>query len=414
MRKLIEKIQNGLEDFIEQRDNLVMIVSCDDNDAPLVLKIVSDLEQADATDVYLLFADDFVAPDPYVSVTIERLREQHKIANEWLVEQGRKPLPPIPKKLTDETRSPAQRLGDAIMYARSLLPKEGGHRLIWVMFPQQIKDRKSYIELTSIFIPWRGLQPWMRGIRFIFRDEPETECFMPELVKAPRARIMSVDMSPDAIQASLKDEVEDEELPDEQRMTALLQNAMLEAAHGHTEEAMAQYNILLGHYQHTNNHVLQALVLNAIGDIYNRANNFEKAQHWYECAVPPAVESKSPVMLHTVVRNLADLAFRNNQHETAEQLYNYADQLAGKMLYAEGMAQARERRGLIQERLKAYKEAIDSWERAAQLCRNTEMSAPLKANLEHLARGYERLSMSDKLAAVRTELRQIESQEEAK
>ena len=98
MRKLIEKIQNGLENFIEQRDNLVMIVSCDDNDAPLVLKIVSDLEQADATDVYLLFADDFVAPDPYVSVTIERLREQHKIANEWLVEQGRKPLPPIPKK----------------------------------------------------------------------------------------------------------------------------------------------------------------------------------------------------------------------------------------------------------------------------------------------------------------------------
>ena len=408
MRKLIDRIQVSIENFVEQRDDFVMIMACSDNDAPLVLKIVQDVEQAGASDVFLLFADDFVATGPYVAVAIERLRQQHKLVNDWLTEQGRDLFPPVPDRLDDPQFSPIKRLEQAMMYARSLLPKGGDHRLIWTMFPPTIHDRKAYLDLVASFAAWRGVKPGMRGLRIIFRDGTDTAGFMPALASAPRLRIKSVDMGPEAIQAALKEEAEDEALPDERRMAALLQQALLDSAHGRTQQALTQFKVLLGYYQHTQTYALQALVLNAIGDIFHRTNDLKNACHWYECAVPLAVKSESPVLFHAAVSNLADIAFKRAEYGRAEQLYDAADQLAGKMLYAEGMVHARERRGLSLEYQRAYERAVQSWEAAANVSRTTGLLPQLKANLQHLARGYRKLGMTEKQAAVQAELRQLD------
>jgi tetratricopeptide (TPR) repeat protein len=407
MRTLIDRIQASIAHFVEQRDDLVMIMACSDNDAPLVLKIVQDVEKASGSDVFLLFADDFVATGPYVAVAIERLRQQHKLVNEWLTAQGRDLFPPLPEPLDSAQFSPIQRLGQAMMYARSLLPHDGDHRLIWAMLPPTIHDRQAYLDLVSAFAAWRGVRPGMQGLRIIFRDETDTAGFMPALARAPRVRITSVDMGPAAIQSALQEEANDATLPQERRMAALLQQALLDSAHGRTQQALAQFRVLLGYYQHTQTAALQALVLNAIGDIFHRTNDCTNACYWYECAVPLAVKSESPVLLHTAVSNLADIAFKCAAYGLAEQLYDAADQLAGKMLYAEGMVHARERCGLSREYQHAYERAVQSWEAAANVSRTTGLLPQLKANLQHLARSYQRLGMVDKRAAVEAELRQL-------
>jgi tetratricopeptide (TPR) repeat protein len=411
MRKLLDRIQKTIEDFVEQRDDLVLVFSCSDEDAPLLLKIVQDVEQANSTDAFLLFADEFVEPEAYVSLAIDRLREQLQIANDWLAEQGRSPLPATPETLDDVRLSPIQRLGQAMTYARNLVPKEGGHRLIWAMFPQRIQDREAYAKLMSAFAPRQGLRPGMQRLRIIFRDQCGTEELSPELVNAPRFRFSNVDISPDALQQALREEVEDEELPDERRMSALLQYTLIDSAHGRRQEALTHLKLLLGYYQHTDNDVLHALVLAAIADIFYREKDIEKAIHWYECAVPVAIKSKSPVVFHSAVSNLADIAFERQEYERGEKLYDAADQLAGKMLYAEGMARARERRGLCQEHQHAYDRAVESWEDAAGVSRTTGMGARLKANLEHLSRGYRRLGMEDRLKPVLEELTTLDNQE---
>lgn len=411
MRKLIERVQADLESFVEQRDDLLMIISCSENDSPIVLKVLQDVEQANSTDVFLLFADDFVEPLPYVDVAIERLREQRKIACDWLAEQDRELLPPVPDALGDVNLSPVRRLGEAMMYARSLVPKEGGHRLVWAMFPQRISNRRAYLDFVSAFAPHYGLKPGMQRLRLIFRDEPDTVALMPELGAAPRLRFNRVDMGPEAIERALREEVEDEELPEERRMTALMQNALLDSAYGRTQDAFTQFRVLLGYYQHTCNYVMQALILNTVADIHLQQNEPKKAQYWYECAVPLAIKSESPVVSHSAVSNLANLAFQQGEFDRAAQLYDYADQLAGKMLYAEGMARAREGRGLSLEQLKDYPGAIASWQRASELSRNTGMTALLKANLEHLARAYQRQGALNEHRAVLTELRQLETGE---
>ena len=404
MLKLIEELQAKLTSFVEQRDDFLLIVSCSDADTAMVLKILQDVEQANSTDLFVLFSDAFESQEQFAAIVIERFAEQHKIACDALVEDGSEPWPPIPESARDIELSPERRLGLVMMYARSLIPREGGHRVIWAMCPTAIADRSAYLDLVNDFAPHQGIRPGMQGLRLVFRDEPDTGDFFPPLASAPRVQMHPVDMGPEALQQALREEVEDEELPDERRMTALLQNAIIDAAHGRKEDAFAQFHVLLGHYQHTKNAPMQALVINAFGDIHHRDNDLEQARHCYECAVPPAIESKSAVILQMVTKNLADVAFTTKAYEDAEQLYAHTAELSGKMLHTEGRAEALERRGLCQEQLGDLEAAVDSWEQAAAFTRNLGIEERLHANLEHLERGYGVLQRTDQLEAVRTEL----------
>jgi tetratricopeptide (TPR) repeat protein len=244
----------------------------------------------------------------------------------------------------------------------------------------------------------------MAGIRLIFRDEVDSEQFDPVLAKAQRVRLLKTDFGPAAMEASLKKEIADESLPDEQRMQSLLSLAVQDYAHNRIEDATARYNVLLGYYQKTNNHTMQAFIINAFGDIFHRSGDLEKARHWYECALLPAVESQSPVLLATVGRNLGDVSFKQERYQNAEQYYDGVEKLAAHMLDPEAKAEALEWRGLSQEKQKAYDRAIESWEAASLLCRNTDLPGFLKKTLEHLKRVYGLLGIREKINSTENEL----------
>jgi hypothetical protein len=411
MRKLFEKLRKDIFGFIEERHDLLMIFSCTDNDAPLGLQVLRDTEQATATDVFLLFSDNFVRADPFVSVTAERLREQHQLACEALAEKGRAPLPPLPSTLFDESQPPQVRLWQTICFARSLVPREGGHRLVWAMFPQQISDRSEYLRLVASLVPWEGIKPWMAGVRLVFRDEAGAAEYAPGLAGAPRVRLMNVDLGPTAMEASTREDVEDEELPDEDRMQALLSVALLDSAHNRTEEALSRFNILLGYYQKNENQVMQALVMSAFGDISQRHGDLANALHWYECAATPAVAAKDPLLLAAVARNLGDVSYKLHKYSDAEQYYDGVDKLASHTADPGTKIRALEWRGLSQEKQGKSKNAIESWEAAAGLSRQFEMSPLLKENLGHLTRPYKQLGIFEKLKAAETELNSLASEE---
>jgi len=275
------------------------------------------------------------------------------------------------------------------------------------MFPQQIDDRTAYLGLVSSLVPWQGIQPWMQGLRLIFRDETAPAA---QLAKAPRVRFSGVNLGPDAMEDSIAEDVEDEALPDEQRMQSLLSLATLDYAHSRTPDALAKYEILLGYYQKTENLMMQAVVINSMGDIYHRMGDLDKAQHWYECAVPPAVEAKQPAVMATVSKNLGDVAYKRQQYPEAEQYYDGLDKLAAHLLDVETKIRALEWRGLSQERQRAYDRAVGSWEAAVVLSRNIGLPSFLRQNLEHLGRIYRQLRMTEKLAAVEAELRSLETE----
>ncbi|MBV9928146.1 MAG: tetratricopeptide repeat protein [Acidobacteria bacterium] len=411
MRRLFDTAREGIADFVEQRDDLLMLAACAADDLPIALKLLRDVEQATETDVYFISADSFISPASFVSVAVDRFREEHRLACEGLAAEGLPVFPPLPETLSDARQPPAERLRELICFARTLVPREGGHRLVWAMFPQEIADRPAYLNLVSSFIPRAGIKPWMRGLRLIFRDEAEPQQRARQFTEAPRVRVNRVDFGPEAVAASLEEEVADEDLSVEERMQSLFTLASLDTAHNRIADALARYKVLLGHYQQSENQLMQALVMNGIGDVYQRNEDLGRAQRWYECAITPALAAQVPVVLATLAKALGDVAYKLGQYAEAEQYYDNWDKLAGHMLDAESKARALEWRGLCQEQQGAYVRATRSWEDAATLSRNTELPAFLKTNLEHLRRVYPRLRRRDKLAAVEAELKRLEREE---
>lgn len=410
MRKLFERFQQEIAAFIEQRDDLLMVVPCTDADAPLVAQSVGDVEQANGTDVFLVFPDPYVMPGPYVDVVVERLREQHALANKALEEESRPPFPPLPADLADARRPPDERLREAIAFAHALVPEEGGHRLVWALVPMEIQDRVTFLKLVSTLMPWEGVEPWMRGVRLVVRDAPITPAVAERYARAPRLRVRPVDFGPEALEESMQEAVEDESRTDEERMSTLLSLALLDYAHNRFDAAFDKYQTLLGYYQHTGDRAMQAFVLSGLGDLNHRNDLLEEAKHWYECALVPLTETPSPVVLFSVLKNLGLVAYKQGDFATAERYFEMVDEVATQMRDAEGKAWALEWRGRSQEQQGAFGEAVESWNTAATLSRNVGMDPNLKANLEHLERTYAKARMSRERAEVAAELSTLDGE----
>jgi tetratricopeptide (TPR) repeat protein len=407
MRGLFEQTRQQLEAFIEQRDDLLLLVACGSEDAGFVLQTLRDAEQANPSDVFLLFSDSFVETNAFVSVAVERLKDEHRTACLALAEQGREPLPPPPEGLSDPYRPAGTRLAEAIAYARGLLPAGGGHRLVWGMFPEAVADWPAYLRLVSTLVPWQGIAPWMRGTRLLLRSTPEAERHAPQLVQGPRVRTVTVQLGPKEMEQGLEDDVQNAEAPLEQRMQALVSLAVMDYGYNRLDDAEVKFDHLLGHYQATKNPRMQGFVLNGLGDVARRRGDRAKAQEYYECAAGPTVEAKDAVVLSMVVRNLGDLAYEQKQFAEAEAYYTQLDRLTSASLDAESKAHALEWRGRSQEQQKALDRAEDSWRLAATFCREVGLRAPLRVNLEHLARVYKQQGQKDQLAEVRAELQAL-------
>ena len=391
MKKLLEQISHELRGFIEQRDDLVLFTACSDEDTAFLLKTLQDIEQGADGDMVLMNADEFTEPVSYVEQVMERLRAEHCIADEQLKVEGDDPMPPMPEELLDEERPPQQRLFEAVTWARSLLPKHGGHLLIFVLCPTRIADRAAWLQLVNIFVPWQ-MQPWMRrGFRFIFRDLPVGETVGAE-INAPRTRVLPVDLGPEAMEDSLHDEAFDESLPHNQRLQSLFALSVIDMGHGRVADTLAKSDILLGHYQQQDDKRMQALVLNNIGDVHHHhEGKLPEAQQWYECAVPLAAEVKDPVLLYTIVSNLGDVVYKQKQnYPMAEELYRHADDLAAKLGNPEARVLSLERLGLSQEHQEQQEklsEAMTSWQAAIKLCDLVgEMDSYRQVNQGHLDR----------------------------
>ncbi|MFL6449156.1 MAG: tetratricopeptide repeat protein [Bryobacteraceae bacterium] len=399
MRKLLDRLRNELNNFVEQRNDLMLVAKCSDDDVAVGLKLLRDLEQSNKTDVFLLFSDNFVQPVPFVSVAIERLREDHRLACSALAEENKPSLPPFPLALLDDSRPPGQRLIHAMTFAHSLLPPQGGHRLVWAMFPLRIADRDAYWSLISELMPWDGIRPWMRGLRLVFRDVAAHARSAPAGV-----RFRSYDLGQQAIESSFEDEAKDDQLPEERRMQSLLLSAGMDLAYNRSKDATAKYELLLGYYQRTENDAMQAFVLNAFGEMAHRAGDLDKAVFWFECAVDPAAAVNGPVLLATIGRNLGDAMYKLGRYPEAEQYHDNVDKLASHMLDPELKIRALEARGRSQDKQGAFDRAVASFEAAVLLSRNIGLPGFLKQNLEHLKRLYTQLGREDRLRPIQEEL----------
>jgi tetratricopeptide (TPR) repeat protein len=185
----------------------------------------------------------------------------------------------------------------------------------------------------------------------------------------PFVQVHQMDFSAEAMEASLQQDAADIDLSRERRAQALLQLAGMDYAHSRFDDALTKYHELLGYYQETGNTTMQALVVIGVGDVHQRMGKLSEAKDWYTRAIKAACESKVPLVLFTLARNLGHISFELQHYEDAERYFDSAQQLALQVHDPEAKILALEWRAYSQMQLSATARAQHSFQEAFRTAR---------------------------------------------
>jgi hypothetical protein len=392
MRRLCERHKRTLSSFLEQRQDLLLVVLASDADSALVLQLTSELDEASDEDLFVTFGGEFHEPDAYAVGAAEQFARQHANADAQVRAAGKPPLPPLPAEILAPARPGRERLRDLVAFAHGLLPSEA-RRLVLVIAPTLIADRTAFLALVAHLLPRPERERWMVRLRLIVRDAASDETLHEP--QHPLARVTPagvsvthVDFSQEAIRQSLEDTAEDPATPLPERMQALLASAIVDGVHGQRAPALDRLERVLAYYQTEKNPLMQAVTLNAMGEVCMGGGALDQARHWLECALLPAIESENALALATVAKNLGTLCAISGDHDSAAKYFDGLAQIAPKMLDNETQSWALEQRGMSEAALGHPARAIESWKQGAELCRNTDHTAGLRDHLQHLRDAY--------------------------
>jgi tetratricopeptide (TPR) repeat protein len=394
VREILDQLIATLREFLKQRDDLLLLVPCEDTDVSLLLKALRDLDRESGSDLFLLFAEDFSAPDTFVDSLAKRLQEEHDFANS-VVGTDPPPLPPLPADFTEPGQIALDRLEAGMRYAQSLINSREGQHFVWGMGPGKIDDSRSYLELLARLLPRPDIRPWMRGARIVARVPADFRLPPSHL---ERVRVKPLIVPPDVHEKELHAAATDEKRSPLDRMQAEVQLAYIDYAHGRFSQAIERFLKALAFFQWAEVPVMEGLIICGLGDIARRQNNLQEALHWYQCALVPASKDGNPMLMSTIVQHLAAIAFQEERYADAEERYGELVTFKRAMIEEDGLAESLEWQGLSQERQSAYDRAVDSWYESALICKAFDMTDRLPRVLGHLKRGYDALGMRDELA----------------
>jgi tetratricopeptide (TPR) repeat protein len=395
MRRLFDRLTKTLSQFISQRDDLLLLVPCNDSDFALVLKALRDLDRKSPANLFLLFANDFQDARQFVAAMAQSQLEEWKLVNEAVPPADR--LPPLPAAWLDDANPPPLRLEAGLGYARSLIETGKGQKYVWAMGPSSVENPARYVELLATLAPNPKIRPWMRGARLIARAPADFKLENSPLAHGQRVRVEPFAIPPDIFDLELSAEAADPKLPLVERMQAEVQLAYLDYAYSRFDQATARFRKALAFFQWAGIPAMEGLIISGLGDIARRQEDWKQAQHWYACATVPAAEAGSPILLANIVQNLALVAYHENRFADAEERYEELVTLKRGMFDEIGLAEALEWQGLCQEKQLAYNRAVESWEQAALVCKTFELKDRFAPMLTHLRRGYEKLEMREEL-----------------
>lgn len=402
MRKIFDQLMATFREFLHQRDDLLLLVPCEDSDVALLLKALRDLDRESSADLFLLFAEDFQGADAFLTTTVQRMQEELRLTNDAVGPEGAQ-LPPLPTDFLDGKISPTARLEAGLGYARSLINPRKGEHFLWGMGPSKIDTPESYLTLLAQLTPRPEIKPWMRGARIVARVPVDFQLADSPLAKAKRVRVKPFTIPEHAHEDELLSAADNPKTPLGDRMQAEVQLAYLDYAHSRFEKAIERFLRALAFFQWAEIPVMEGLVISGLGDIARRQGNLKEAEHWYVCATVPAASSGNPLLLSTIIQNLAVIAFQQKRYAEAEERYSELVILKRSMIDEDGLVEALEWQGLSQERQHACDRAIECWEEAALICKTFEMKQRLNPLLSHLRRAYQTLEMREQLEAFDSE-----------
>ena len=389
MRRLLKQVSSRLESFVDQRDDVAMILRAPSTDATPLLSILEGIEAERPSDFFWTFTEPFTDAVSYAEAVRQAFAVKHSAVRLAMEKEGMAPWPTLPAIVQSSSTPPARRLRELAAFSRELLPVPNGGVIVWTFFPLEVNDGVAYASLMREVIAHEFPFPWCHHLRFIMRDEPGEPAVSASLERAPRVQRYAPDLSLEALNQSLEEEVADETLPLAERMAVLPVSAGNDLAFGRFPAALEKYALLLQYHGSMNNYALAAVALNGMGQVYERMGDLEKANEAYQAALVPASHGEHPAIpvFLNVVLSLANLRMAQQSWDQAEGYWDAAQQLATVARDGPLKVRALDHRGVCQERQGNLEAAEQSWRAgtviAAQL-EDVDLSASLIERLRGL------------------------------
>jgi Tfp pilus assembly protein PilF len=386
MRKLLKAISDRLQAFVDQRDNLALVLCSPATDALPLLKILEGLEEMSTSDLFWSFTDNFTGAADYAHAVVTGFATKHEVMRLAMEKEGMTPWPPIPPRVLSEDVPPAQRLRELSAFSRELLPIPNGGCNVWTFYPLEIGDHTAFATLMAEVLQHEFPYPWCHHLRFIIREDPVDRALQRALATSPRIEWYQPDLSAEAINRSLEETVGDESLPLEERLGTLAVLAGNDFAFQRYAEALEKYELLLQYHAPLGNYPMAALALNGMGEVYEKMGHVEWANESYEAALIPASHGDHPPipLFLNVVLNLANLRLAQERWEDAEAYYDIAQQLATVARNAPVKIRALENRGVCQQQQGELEAAVKSWNDGAVIAAQIEDVELCRSLLERL------------------------------
>jgi tetratricopeptide (TPR) repeat protein len=386
MRRLLNQIGNRLQAFIDQRDDIALVLCSPASDALPLLKILEGLEESSTSDLYWIVTDNFVEPVGYAGAVVKAFATRHEVVRLAIGKRGMAPWPPIPQEILSDTTAPVERLRALAAFSRTLLPVPNGGTNVWVYFPLELANPGAFAGLMAEVLRHEFPFPWCHHLRFIVREDPSNRALARRLPGAPRIQWYQPDLGTEAVNRALEEEATDDSLPLAERMAMVPMLAGTDFAWGRYPAAMQKYGLLLRYHGATNNHAMAAFSLNGMGEVYEKMGDLDRANQSYEAALIPASHGEQPAMTIwlNVVVNLGNLCIRQQRWGDGEAYFDVAQQLAAVARDATTKISALEHRGICQDYQGKVAEAEQSWRAGLIIAAQLEDVASCRGLLRRL------------------------------
>lgn len=390
MQKLLDALTLRLRGFVAQRDDVVLVVRCRDEEVVAVVKALEGIDDASTAEMFWVVGDAFCDAATYVSGIVDAFAVKHGAVRLGMARDGMVPWPALPEDVLDETRRPVDRLRALMIFSRALLPAPDGFLAAWCFIPLEVTDPAGYAALLAELVPHEFPLPWCHHLRIYVRGDPADAALPAALGPLPRVAWYDPELSQAAMQRALDDEVADASLPLERRLQNLFMSAGVDYAFQRFEDALQKHAVLLKYYAGARNATMSALVLNAIGETHTRLGDEEHAGECFEHAFFAASQASSPPVpvLLVIVLNLANLCMAHGRWDAAEAYYDAGQQLATAQRDAATKLRAIENLGQCQYMQGKVPEALASWHAGAAVAGELQLPEYRQRLLERLAAHY--------------------------
>jgi tetratricopeptide (TPR) repeat protein len=413
MRQKFEELRVNLDEFVQQTDYSLLLVSCRPEDCAYIARFLDGQDAARPESFFIVWPGAFVDASSYVSCLVTFLEQRMAEAKPAREERGDRPFPALPVELKDERRDPAQRFRQWLSFLVTLLDDPTRQSFVVGLLPSSCQDSDAYSRLIGSVLPIPSRPAWLEPLRIVAFDSKDAPRLVPLLDERAADSVLTweVDFSTPALTDALSREASNPSLPLEQRMTSLLQLAGIDFAQQRHADAREKFAVLYDHYARPARPTLQAICLHGAGESLVATGEHEEARTFYERAIALCMQDSAFGPMLIMLQSLIRVCFVLQRYPDAESYAKSGGSLAGAMLNPALYAHLEELAGDAQLAQGKPELALGTYEHARKLAQAYEQHIVWKSALDKLVKLHSEAGREAAVRELQQERRRVESLE---